>query len=227
MVEAMTKGICTFCNDTFAKAAIAKHLDSCLEKQARFKRLKARQKSQLQNKTFFHLLVEGQESPEYWLQLQAPSHARLVDLDNFLRLIWLECCGHLSAFTIEDHRYSVRPMEEFDEKDLGTSLGKVLSPGMDFNYEYDYGSTTYLALKVLAEKQNTLRGRSIHLLARNESPAMECSECGKMATQICAICQWSEEAWYCDKCFKYHACGEDMFLPIVNSPRTGVCGYTG
>ena len=227
MVEDITKGICSFCSDTFAKASIAEHLDSCLKRKARFKKLQATQKSRLQNRTFFHLLVEGQELPEYWLHLQAPSHARLGDLDSFLRLIWLECCGHLSAFTIEDQRYSVRPMEEFDEQDLDIMLGKVLSPGMDFDYEYDYGSTTYLTLKVLAEEQNTLKGKLIQLLARNEAPAMECSECGKMATQICAICQWSEEAWYCDECFKYHACGEDMFLPIVNSPRTGVCGYTG
>ena len=206
---------------------MAKHLDSCFQRKTRFKNLQTTQKSPLQNKTFFHLLVEGQELPEYWLHLQTPSHARLVDLDNFLRLIWLECCGHLSAFTIDEQRYSVKPMEEFNEKDLGITLGKVLRPGMDFYYEYDYGSTTYLALKILAEQQNKLRGRSIYLLARNESPAMRCTACGKVATQVCVVCQWSEEAWYCDECFKDHACGEDMFRPIVNSPRTGVCGYTG
>lgn len=26
---------------------------------------------------------------------------------------------------------------------------------------------------------------------------------------------------------KTHECGEDMLLPVVNSPRVGMCDYTG
>ncbi len=38
-----------------------------------------------------------------------------------------------------------------------------------------------------------------------------------------------EKIWedYCDKCIEAHECGEDYVMPIVNSPRTGVCGYVG
>ncbi len=33
--------------------------------------------------------------------------ATLADLDDFLRGIWLECCGHLSSFDIEGVTYTV------------------------------------------------------------------------------------------------------------------------
>ena len=51
----------------------------------------------------------------------------------------------------------------------------------------------------------------------------ECRFCNKIATQTCSLC-WED---YCDKCIEAHKCGEDYVMPIVNSPRTGVCGYFG
>ena len=45
----------------------------------------------------FHLLVEGQYLPEYWLHLEAPAKGAFMMLDGFLRDIWLECCGHILA----------------------------------------------------------------------------------------------------------------------------------
>lgn len=66
------------------------------------------------------------------------------------------------------------------------------------------------------------------MLARNHDPQLPCEKCGKgVATQICSDCQWSGEGWLCDKCAGRHKCGEEMLLPVVNSPRAGVCGYTG
>lgn len=43
----------------------------------------------------------------YWLYLEMPARATLTDLDGFLRDIWLECCGHLSAFDIGTVRYEL------------------------------------------------------------------------------------------------------------------------
>ena len=42
----------------------------------------------------------------YWLHIEMKGTANLFALDNFLRGIWLECCGHLSQFTIHGVRYS-------------------------------------------------------------------------------------------------------------------------
>ena len=59
------------------------------------------------------------------------------------------------------------------------------------------------------------------------TPAFACVECGRPATQLCSCCIYEEYAFYCDECGEEHECGEDMMLPVVNSPRMGVCGYCG
>jgi len=69
-----------------------------------------------QKEKFFHLLVEGRYLPEYWMHLLVTADISLKKLDTFLRDIWLECCGHLSAYTIEDKTYSIMPMRELREK---------------------------------------------------------------------------------------------------------------
>ena len=68
----------------------------------------------------------------------------------------------------------------------------------------------------------------IKLIARNEMPSIKC-KCGKDAKWVCSECFYNnpEKAFLCDVCAKKHECGEDMLLPVVNSPRIGLCGYEG
>ena len=47
-----------------------------------------------------HLQVEGRYLPMYWMHLAVNASATLETLDQFLRAIWLECCGHLSALIL-------------------------------------------------------------------------------------------------------------------------------
>ena len=54
-----------------------------------------------------------------------------------------------------------------------------------------------------------------------------CGVCGKPATQVCTECMWENTGWLCDECASKHDTDEEMFLPVVNSPRVGMCGYTG
>ena len=68
--------------------------------------------------------------------------------------------------------------------------------------------------------------KKIELLARNNMPDFRC-KCGKPATDVCTECLWEGNGFLCEKCAKSHECGEDMLLPVVNSPRMGMCGYTG
>jgi len=110
---------------------------------------------------------------------------------------------------------------------MDIALSKVLSLGLKFHYEYDFGTTTELALKVVAEREGKISGEPIQLLARNESPLITCDVCGKIATQVCSQCIWNNKGWLCDKCAGKHACGEEILLSVVNSPRVGMCGYTG
>ena len=45
--------------------------------------------------------------------------------------------------------------------------------------------------------------------------------------QVSTNCLWSDEGWLCDERAPDHPCGEGMLLPVVNSPRVGMRGYTG
>jgi hypothetical protein len=157
------------------------------------------------------------------MHLAVPAKAPLSRLDDFLRHIWLECCGHMSAFEIDGIRYSVSPMEE--ERGMGAPLSRVLDVGSKFFYAYDFGSTTELALKVVGFwNQGKPRG-AVQLLARNDPPQIICGQCKTQpATQICIE---SEETWLCETCMAAHECDDAMHLPVVNSPRVGVCAYTG
>ncbi len=225
MPRQMSKGRCNFCNATFSKAAMTKHLKSCKQRKAVSEASSNKWKSR--KTKILHLVVEGRYSPGYWMHLEVPSHATLGDLDGFLRDTWLECCGHLSAFKIEGQTYASEPAEMIDDESMDFALGDVLSPGMKFYHEYDFGTTTDLTLRVLSEREGKIKGKSIQLLARNGPPSITCDSCGKIATQVCCQCNWSGEGWLCDECARRHECGEDMFLPVVNSPRVGMCGYTG
>jgi hypothetical protein len=160
------------------------------------------------------------------MHLGVPASATLEALDQFLRDTWLECCGHMSEFEIQGTRYMVEPMD-VDDESMDVKLGDVLSPKMTFLHAYDFGTTTHLKLKVVSQYESDLPGKKIHVLARNEPPVIPCGVCGEPATQVCMECSYSKEGWLCKKCAARHECGEEMSLPVVNSPRTGVCGYTG
>jgi hypothetical protein len=174
------------------------------------------------------LLVEGRYATAYWMHVAVPAEATLTGLDQFLRKIWLECCGHMSCFTIGGTRYSRSPMTELDEKRTSVRLNRVLEAGLKFSYEYDYGSTTELTLKVVGPREQGTSGGGVQLLARNEEPQVKCQRCKQqLATKICTECDCRGQGWLCKACAGEHECGEEATLPVVNSPRAGVCGYSG
>ncbi len=211
-----------------------KHLASCIKGKPGDEDSSAKKK--LKKGKIFHLVVEGRGQPEYWIHIAAPAQAKLTHLDGFLRNIWLECCGHLSAFNIGDVSYSSDASDadpfgldfgdEGDES-MDVTLEKVLFPQTTFTYEYDFGTTTELTLKVVSLYEGTVKGKEIQLLARNDPPAIMCDLCGKVAVQICTECVYDGEGWLCDACASKHEYGEEMCLPVVNSPRVGMCGYGG
>ncbi len=220
-------GKCFFCHGVFAKSAMTNHLKACKERKALLAAPPQEGKRLARKATIYHIVVEGRELPKYWMHLEAPEDSRLEDLDQFLRDTWLECCWHLSGFTIDETTYESSPEPGIGQKGMKRKLGDVLEAGMKFYHEYDFGTTTELTLRVLSERVGVAKGRSIQVLARNEPPAIVCVSCGKAATQVCSECVWDGEGWLCDKCASEHECGEEMLLPAANSPRVGMCGYTG
>jgi len=227
MARAQSKGKCIFCKEEFSKSQMTRHLQNCKKRGTEAGPGKGRKPKPGR---LFHLVVEGRYLPEYWLHLEIPAEAALYDLDQFLRETWLECCGHMSAFIIEGEDYNIAGAAFMGGgHGMKVKLSQVLRPGLQFFHDYDFGTTTNLALKVVSEREGEIGKDWVNLLAMNNPPLIPCVKCGKPATQVCAVCADAGEGWVCDACAPSHDCGEgeDMFLPVVNSPRVGQCAYTG
>ena len=221
----ISRGTCVFCKKAYAKTGMSRHLKAC---KARKAAIAAEDANGAPTTRLFHLAVAGTYASDYWLHLEMSANATLYDLDQFLRDIWLECCGHLSMFEIMGKRFMSTVFDswwEEDERDMNSKLVQVLTPGLKFSHEYDFGTPTNLTLQVVSERQGAMHeDELIHILARNEPPDWRCEVCGEPATCICVFCDYT---FLCDKCIETHSCGEEGLLPVVNSPRMGMCGYTG
>lgn len=145
----------------------------------------------------------------------------------------------------QDLQGVVLDVDEEDEEDEGmeAELGEVVNVGEKFSYIYDFGSSSTLSLRVISERSGALpavRGEEskaeeaeeaeeeIVVMARNEQPALTCHICGQPATQVPSRSEYdslAEEAL----CATHAHASEyaDELLPLVNSPRAGICGYTG
>jgi hypothetical protein len=214
------EGKCRFCLKSFSGSAVGKHLASCKVRKEKDADEASGAKAP---ERIFHIKIRG--GGEFWLHIEMKASSKLSDLDRFLRDIWLECCGHLSQFTIGGRAYMpshAGDLREMDARSMEVQLGKVLDVKHKFVYEYDFGSTTQIEGQIIAERQGALKEKA-RILARNRIPEVACSNCGKPAVRFCAEC----DEFYCRACLGDHECEEEMALPVVNSPRMGVCGYTG
>ena len=221
------KGKCKYCGKEYTVSYMGKHLSTCKMRQNQLDAESGNKRCR-----YFELAIYAKYNKDYWLYIEIRDTATLQDLDSFLRDIWLECCGHLSGFDINGSRYEVLPEEDFfwDEpaKSMNYKLNTVLEKGMLVDYEYDFGSTTELIISVVADRIGYLKNDKITILSRNNPPILMCDKCGaKPAVAICAECAWEGRGFLCEDCSATHECGEDMLLDVCNSPRMGVCGYTG
>jgi len=216
-----SQGKCNLCGAAFSKRQMLRHLSECGHPDGK------------SVAAVVQLRVDVPGTP-FWLDIDVKANATLRQLDDFLRMIWLECCGHLSSFEVGHTRYVTAMSDGFfgpdpNERSMNARLSASLPPeGSVFSYEYDYGSTTRLRLKVVAHREAPSRREIVRLLARNDNPVWPCSECQETASVLCAYCFSESDAFFCDAHADEHRCdGEEAILPIVNSPRMGVCGYTG
>ena len=105
-----SEGKCLFCDKTFAKAGINRHLKIHLDEKL--------------NPEGVSFLVKIEPNPRwgktpYFLSLWVDGETTLKQLDKFLRDIWLECCGHLSAF-----RYKVTAHSTVNFKSMLKALSQ-------------------------------------------------------------------------------------------------------
>jgi hypothetical protein len=97
------------------------------------------------------------------------------------------------------------------------------------HFPYDFGTSTELKLRVVDEREGRIGNEQVCLLSQNEAPIWECEVCGEEASWICTFCMYEREnPFYCEDHSEDHECDEpEMLLPVVNSPRMGMCGYDG
>jgi hypothetical protein len=227
-------GTCELCGQDVTRDGVQEHLAACAP---------AHDAPTAVSQLLVLLRATSPGMPAYWLDVEAKVDAKLEALDALLRRVWLECCGHLSVFRIGGVNYFSRGYEfgfarEFggvsahrsDERSMTAKVRDALPfSGEGFEYEYDFGSTTILDLRVTGERSGSPGRSVVRLLARNAPPKVTCAICSEPANLVCPFClQESADAFVCTKHRRQHRCGEDdAFLPVVNSPRMGVCGYSG
>lgn len=225
MPETTSEGKCSICEKTYSRRGMARHLKSCVGQKLKADKKTA--KSGAGEVDGILVSVEGHYLPRYWLYLETPLESTLEELDEFLRKTWLECCGHMSAFEIYSETFSKAPSSDWDEKDMEFTMHGVLNTGDRFSYEYDFGSTTKLNLKIVGLTKKYYPDQTIGILARNIAPTYRCDHCSKNAEWICQDYETGDTSLLCTNCVKESQYDEEMLLPLVNSPRAGVCGYCG
>lgn len=210
----VTQGVCNKCNEIISRRAAKSHINKCLN-----------QENKDAPDAFLIKVQWPHTNPIYWMYLSVPFKSRLQDLDLFLRRIWLECCDHLSQFRIDHKRYlsyfQSNVFSRSEEFSMAIRSEKVLMPGLKFTHEYDFGSTTELLLEVVG-LINAVDSKEVKVIVQNQEPEFKCVSCGKKATVINIF----EDDCFCESCIDEED-DELYLLPLVNSPRTGVCGYVG
>ena len=171
-----SRGKCAFCGREMTRGGLVRHLKACPQRE---EATRAANQEPGQEQILYHLQVQDAWRGDFWLHLEMRGSATLADLDHYLRAIWLECCGHLSQFSV------------------GGWGGEDVP---------------------------------IFLMARNDPPEAQCVECGQPASWLCLECVYEleEPGTLCDEHARMHPhdnYGEPM--PLVNSPRVGMCGYVG
>lgn len=220
MAEKESRGKCQFCGELYAKRSMSKHLLSC---KKRFSSIENANTGKAKEDTLYHLVIQDKYAKDFWLHLEMTGTAKLKTLDNYLREIWLECCGHMSEFSLDGWGSAKVAMT--------TSAKTIFQKTAQLEYIYDFGTSSEIVIKVIAQREaKPLSKHPLLLMARNEMPLYSCMECGKPAHWLCNECiyEHEESGLLCDQHVKKHP--HDNYgepLKLVNSPRMGMCGYDG
>lgn len=192
------------------------------------------------------LEITGRTAKGQWMFIEALADSMLSDLDTFMRVAWMECCGHESRFVEgTDDPLNMSEMKK-------SSVISEFPDNFVMTYIYDLDAAPSAAeIRVVCSSSREKCKGVIRVLARNDPIRPLCELCGadadfvlrKAAEDEDGFIAWSgaedddgfvvwgdadEEtvAALCRKCSGKHG-NEDNYAPFANSPRMGLCGYTG
>lgn len=215
-----SRGQCAFCGYETTKGSMAKHLAACPQRRAQ---IASAEQTNRKPGTLYHLRMHDADDRDFWLDVEVRGSATLNDIDAYLRSIWLECCGHLSQFSIGGWRGA--------EIAKSRRVDVVLQPDVELTHIYDFGTSSETRIKAIGHRTGVpLSARPMVRMARNVMPEATCIECGQPASHLCTECLIEDQVsgTLCAQHAHTHP-HEDYGEPIelVNSPRFGKCGYTG
>jgi len=199
---------------------MSRHIQACANRQ---EVIASANRKRGRNEVLYHLQVQDAWHGDFWLHLEMPGSAALEDLDDYLRAIWLECCGHLSQFSFGGWRGDEIPMH--------TKVSRIFEPGAELTHIYDFGTSSETLVKVVGTREGkATTPHPVALMARNDQPEVPCVECERPASWLCMECLYEHDkpGTLCDKHAETHP--HDNYgepVPLVNSPRVGMCGYDG
>ena len=200
-------GLCHLCGNAVRAEDVGNHIRSCVTTAVQSKFANRDWHPNRVGDCTVLVGVRGGD-PRLWLSLAVRPTANLRQLDQFLRDVWLECCGHMSHFEIGGARYSARipghsdidPIDfgvaNTDEGHMMYTVDQTIREGELFRHEYDHDDPTYLYLECLAilpapyhvlpeliDPPDPAEGHTddfISILARNLPPG-HCFICGSAA----------------------------------------------
>ena len=175
--KSSNSGICALCGQRATKTKMIAHLAAC-----------AAAHDETGSPQPLVVLRFGQVGePRYWLIIEAKADAPLRNVDKLLRQLWLECCGHMSAFRVGRRELA---MTTAIASAFAGAVGKL-------DYEYDFGSTTALIGELVGKRHGSIGRAFVRLLARNEPLVWPCGDCKAPATVVCPYCIDSDDGFFC------------------------------
>jgi hypothetical protein len=147
------------------KSRMTKYLPTCPQRQELITKAEHKKGG---SETLYYLRVQDAWQSEFWLDLEMRGSATLKNLDDYLRAIWLECCGHMSRFSIGGWRGNEIPMKR--------SAGRIFESAIELTHIYGFGTSSETLIKVVGMREGKpTTPRPIALMARNLPPEAQCN----------------------------------------------------
>ena len=156
-----SEGICHVCGNPLRADDVRSHAASCFMVAVR-SRYTVRDVDERYARSKPIMIWVRSEELRHWMMLIVQPTTSLRQLDQFLRDLWLECCGHMSHFQIGNIQYSAcvpgpgdlpmfdTDLAEPDEQHMVHTVEETTAMGQQFRHEFDYGDTTCLDLECVA-----------------------------------------------------------------------------
>lgn len=189
-----SRGKCQYCGEETAKSGMSRHLAKCAK---RIQVIRSADAGKGTEETLWHVRVQDAYAKDFWLDLEMRGSATLEKLDAYLRAIWLECCGHLSKFTVGGWQgYDVGKARTADN---------VFAKETELLHLYDFGTTSETVIQVAGSRRGKATTKHpIALMARTICPTTS----ARNAISLRLTFAWnvsSKETWT-----RIHSCVKSM-----------------